>query len=155
MRSALLFSLSASLSFGCGLAPHQAHSQRISSPATVIQTWRNTAPGSSTTSTLAYYRLRNVGSPDRYRAANTYGPVWRGRTLYNAPYYAITTNRSVPRGIYSSSRYTHNVPVTNSGQFVKPFSGLQRPPNAIERYWPLLMEAREDRRTGLVYWQLP
>lgn len=135
--------------------------QNVVSPATTIQTWRNTTYGMSSNSALAMYRLRHVGHPNHRTVWRT-APVTLGsRTLYSAPYFAITTRSFVPQTI--SPQATNPQPAAAQAAAAprtaaagnKPFSNLQRPPNAIERYWPLLLEAREDRRTGLVIWSLP
>lgn len=148
MRSVFRLSLSIGLVVAWGLHIQTADAQNIRSPATALQTWRNTGPGLSSNARLSMYRNQNVGYPNQYRA---YG----GQTLYSAPYYAITTHRSVPRAFVSTSTYNRSIPVNTAGQTAKPFNNLRRPRNAVERYWPLLAEGREDPRTGLVIWQLP
>ena len=148
MRSVCRLSLSIGLVVAWGIHIQASEAQNIRSPATAIHNWRNTAPGLSSNARLALYRNQNIAYSGRYRA---YG----GRTLYRAPYYAITTHRSVPRAFVSSSTYNRSVPVNTAGQTAKPFNNLRRPRNAVERYWPLLAEGREDPRTGLVIWQLP
>ena len=153
MRSTFLLSLSTALVAAWGLFPQIVEAQTIRSPATAIQTWRNTGPGMSTNARLGLYRVQNATYPDQYRAFN--GSPFRGRTIYNAPYYAVTTNRSVPRAFVSSSTYNEPLIINNAGRTLKPFTNLRRPANAVERYWPLLAEGREDPRTGIVYWQLP
>jgi len=37
----------------------------------------------------------------------------------------------------------------------KPFANLERPATGLQRYWPLLLEGREDPNTGLIHWSLP
>jgi len=37
----------------------------------------------------------------------------------------------------------------------KPFENIAPQPNAFQRYWPLLLEGREDRNTGVIIWRLP
>jgi hypothetical protein len=37
----------------------------------------------------------------------------------------------------------------------KPFSNVRPAPTAFERYWPLLLEGREDPKTGVVIWYIP
>ncbi len=37
----------------------------------------------------------------------------------------------------------------------KPFADVEPQPNALQRYWPLLLEGREDPNTGLIIWSLP
>jgi|GEM_PF-7088303 len=37
----------------------------------------------------------------------------------------------------------------------KPFTAIERPPTALERYWPLLLEGRENLDTGEIIWRLP
>ena len=37
----------------------------------------------------------------------------------------------------------------------KPFANIERPAPALERYWPLLLEGREDPHTGVIIWSLP
>ena len=37
----------------------------------------------------------------------------------------------------------------------KPFEGLQPPPSAFDRYWPLLLEGQQNPETGYIIWRLP
>lgn len=37
----------------------------------------------------------------------------------------------------------------------KPFANVQPEPSGLQRYWPLLLEGREDPNTGLIIWTLP
>ncbi|MGI9430524.1 MAG: hypothetical protein ACR2NM_17825 [Bythopirellula sp.] len=37
----------------------------------------------------------------------------------------------------------------------KPFANIQPEPTGLQRYWPLLLEGREDPNTGLIIWTLP
>lgn len=148
MRSVCLLSCACGAIAVGSVFVSSAEAQTIRSPAAAIQTWRNTAPGWSNNARLGFYRNQNVGPANQFR-------LYGGRTLYSAPYYAVTTRRTVPRAFVSTATHNRNVVVNNAGQTAKPFTNLQRPPNAVERYWPLLVEAREDPRTGLVYWQLP
>ena len=37
----------------------------------------------------------------------------------------------------------------------KPFANVQPEPTGLQRYWPLLLEGREDPNTGLILWTLP
>ena len=37
----------------------------------------------------------------------------------------------------------------------KPFADLERPAGGLQTYWPLLLEGREDPRTGLIIWSFP
>ena len=130
-------------------APIDVHAQGVSSAATSLQAWRSTSQGLSSNAALAFYRVQNIGHPNQQNS------VWRRQqfvpntTIYSAPYYAVTTHRSVtaPRSSY--------YPTSTSRQTQKPFSDVRPAPTAFERYWPLLLEAREDPQTGLVIWTLP
>ena len=37
----------------------------------------------------------------------------------------------------------------------KPFANVRPEPTGLQRYWPLLLEGREDPNTGLIIWTLP
>ncbi len=37
----------------------------------------------------------------------------------------------------------------------KPFVNIKQPATALDRYWPLLLEGRQDPNTGLIIWRLP
>ncbi len=37
----------------------------------------------------------------------------------------------------------------------KPFAEIERLPTGLQRYWPLLLEGRENPNTGLIIWSLP
>ena len=70
-------------------------------------------------------------------------------TIYSAPYFAITTPWAIPD--IRSDPYPAAVRPGNR----KPFAGARPASTAVDRYWPLLMEAREDPKTGLIIWRLP
>ena len=136
-----------------GSAPIDALAQGASSAATSLHTWRRTSQGLSPNAALARYRMQNLGHSVPRSFALRQPAIQPTTTLYSTPYYAITTHRTIP------ARPTSYYPTTNSaatGSLTpKPFADLQRPPTAVQRYWPYLLEAREDPRTGLVIWQLP
>jgi hypothetical protein len=54
---------------------------------------------------------------------------------------------------YSSAPYYP----TNASQqpITKPFTGYRPAPTAFERYWPLMLEGREDPNTGVIIWSIP
>ena len=126
----------------------EVHAQNVSSAATSIQAWRHTSQGLSPNAALAFYRVQNVGSPQQQASPWRRQQYGSSTTIYSAPYYTITTQRSVPT---ARSYY----PASSTAQTQKPFANLQPAPSAIDRYWPLLLEAREDPATGLVIWTLP
>lgn len=146
------------LGFAVGILSSASTAEaQISSPATTLHTWRQTSQGMSSNAALAFYRVRNVGYPNRQQGTGV--PIaLQNRTLYSAPYYAITRRRGVAATIAPVAPVTApalGVTTRQTGIVSKPFVNLERPANAVERYWPLLLEAREDRRTGLVIWSLP
>ncbi len=130
-------------------APIDLYAQGISSAATTMQTWRRTSQGLSSNAALALYRMQNVGHPSQSSFALRRPTSLPATTLYSTPYYAVTTNRAIP------GRPISYYPTSNTQQTQKPFAGIRHPPNAFQRYWPYLLEAREDPHTGLVIWTLP
>lgn len=110
-----------------------------------VQVWREAAArGLSYNESLALYRLRQnstVPTPlhPRFQAG-------AGASVYTPP----ATGRSdvVP--------FSSDVPVTVHRQPVgKPFENARPEPTAFERYWPLMLEGREDPKTGVIIWYLP
>lgn len=131
------------------LGVDSANAQAVGSPANSFRSWRQSSPGMSSNAALAFYRVQNAGGVRR--TASVPAPVMpRGRTLYSAPYYSITNRRTVVDSPTPSA-----TSVTRTAQASKPFDNLQRPPNAVQRYWPLLLQGQEDQNTGLVIWTLP
>ena len=115
--------------------------------------WRDTSPGMSTNAALAFYRLRSSsaapnaihprlqsGANNRraggYYPSNQYQPNQRG---------VGAASSGLPGYGLSSSRYATS----------KPFEEVRPAPTAFERYWPLLLEGRQDPHTGVIIWSLP
>ena len=130
-------------------APTGARAQGDSSALTSMRAWRHTSQGLSPNAALAFYRLRNAGLPKQQTRVRYRRPDLPNSTIYSAPYYAITTHRAVP--VPRSNPY----PTGSTPRPRKPFAGVHPAPTAVDRYWPLLLEAREDPKTGLVIWKLP
>jgi hypothetical protein len=109
-----------------------------------VQIWREAAArGLSYNESLALYRLRKnstVPTPlhPRFRAG-------AGAGVY-------TPGRAAEYGAIAAPKY----PTTIAGPRVgKPFENARPAPTAFERYWPLLLEGREDPKTGVIIWSLP
>jgi len=138
----------------CWTAPVELHAQRTTSAATTMRTWQQASQGLSPNAALALYRMQNVGHPTQGASTLRRPSPYPSTTLYSTPYYAVTTWRAVPQR--PTSYYpTANNPSPDVPQTQKPFADVRTPPNAFQRYWPYLLEAREDPRTGLIIWQLP
>jgi hypothetical protein len=66
------------------------------------------------------------------------------------PAAAAPASPTAPRNFspgYPSSSYTQRVG--------KPFENARPAPTAFERYWPLMLEGRQDPKTGVVIWYMP
>jgi hypothetical protein len=103
-----------------------------------MQVWNQTSQGMSTNAALAFYRVQNVGRPTMQT------PGW--------PRYSQTpavTSYPMPT---TTARAYYPSTVT---PVEKPFAYVRPPATAFDRYWPFLMEAREDPDTGLIIWTLP
>jgi hypothetical protein len=61
----------------------------------------------------------------------------------------------VPLGPAPSTAPTNFYPGISRAQPPKPFTDAQREPSGLERYWPLLLEGRQDPNTGWILWRLP
>lgn len=46
-------------------------------------------------------------------------------------------------------------PGVNRAPTQKPFADIEQPLTGLQRYWPLLLEGREDPNTGLIIWSFP
>jgi len=129
--------------------PHKMQAQVSSPVANSMRGWRNTSRGLNARASLAARHTRSNGRTRLPPAPRWRRPYTSRGTLYSAPYYAITTPWAIPD--IRSDPY----PSVNTQPNRKPFAGARPAPNAIDRYWPLLFEAREDPKTGLIIWQLP
>ena len=139
-------------------ATQRAASQGLAAGASPIQIWQQHSQGLSTNAALAFYRVRHANRPYQVMTAtraprySTSVPMrthanYNVTTLYRRPYYAI------PAVGYAAPPVVD--PPLEPAFSAKPFAQVRHAPNAIDRYWPLLMERREDPNTGLVIWQLP
>lgn len=158
MRCRSLILLMVGLAAAWATVPAAAQrSQRGGSP---LIDWREQSQGMSTNAALAFYRVRNtnrtypsqsVSAPQGLSPVSqpiaTAPPYYRGNTYQPRPYFAI------PAVGYAAPPAPG--PPAGAGFQTKPFAQVRPTPNAIDRYWPLLMERREDPNTGLIIWQLP
>ena len=92
----------------------------------------------------AAYRLENMGRRAHLTPAMQFHLNRSGATAYIPP--NATNNRQRPPHFY---------PGVSRLPAQKPFANIERPQNALERYWPLLLEGRQDPNTGLIIWSLP
>jgi hypothetical protein len=149
-----------------GAVPTDLRAQGVSSAAITMQNWRRASQGLSPNAALARYRMQSLGHPAQRSLSQRHPSGWHGTTLYSTPYYAVTTHRALPTrttSYYPSTRYSTSFSPSSSTSsstagtpmIQKPFAEIRRPPNAIERYWPYMLEAREDPSTGVVIWRLP
>jgi hypothetical protein len=124
-----------------------------SSAVTTMQDWKHASRGRSTNAALAFYRQQRL-NPSRSRSQyRSWRPDRSSSTIYSAPYYAITAHRTIPN--FSSNPYPIRRIESHAAYPIKPFANARPAPTAVDRYWPLLLEAREDPKTGLVIWRLP
>ncbi len=133
------------------LASQRVYGQGVSQQPDAVQVWREAAArGLSYNESLALYRLRNsstVPTPlhPRFQAgagANVYVPTATGRTAVSPFHTGMPASSGVPTTAYRQS-------------VGKPFENIRHPPSAFERYWPLMLEGREDPKTGVIIWSLP
>jgi hypothetical protein len=127
--------------------PHSGGSNTASSPRRGPQpdpanVWRDAAMrGLSYNESLALYRLRQsstVPTPlhPRFQAgagAGVYTPARAGAQSFVPGY---------PSNVYSQ-------------RVGKPFENARPAPTAFERYWPLMLEGRQDPKTGVIIWYMP
>jgi hypothetical protein len=127
----------------------ELHAQKGIPVVDSMYAWPHTSRGLSSNAGLAHLRLRN-SAHTRLPATSRWNrpPLSRG-TIYSAPYYAITAPWAIPD--IRSDPY----PAIQTRPTGKPFAGARPAPTAVDRYWPLLFEARQDPKTGLTIWRLP
>jgi len=141
MKHALLLAVMISFSSLVGwCSPTVAQGQFAQPNNNPFETWKYTSQGMSTNSALAFYRLQSSGKPVMGAPSNR----WQ-RSVPASRHQSVSNRRSI-------SPYYSSVP---SSTHRKPFANIQPSPNAFERYWPLLLEAREDPETGIIIWSLP
>ena len=111
-------------------------------------------------------RLRRP-QPRRHRAGAAFRLESMGRHVPLSPAMQFHLNRSggtvyaPPKSRQSAATRTsdrgapHYYPGVSRLPTQKPFANVQHPRNAVERYWPLLLEGREDPHTGVIIWSLP
>ena len=108
------------------------------------QVWREAAVrGLSYNESLALYRLRQNST-----ATTPLHPRLRAgasATLHSPARTTPHAATAVPA--FPSSMSTQRVG--------KPFEEVRPAPTAFERYWPLMLEGRENPKTGVIHWSLP
>ncbi len=126
------------------LASHNLYGQAPANRPDAVQVWRQAAVhGLSYNESLALYRLRQnstVPTPLHPRFQ-----VGAGASVY-------TPNRPNQYGVATSASYPMAI---NSQRTGKPFQNVRPAPTAFERYWPLMLEGREDPKTGVIIWYMP
>jgi hypothetical protein len=126
------------------LASHNLYGQAPANRPDPKQVWRDAAmKGLSYNESLALYRLRQsatVPTPlhPRFQAG-------AGAGIY-------TPSRGVRQSTSIVPSYPTNVYTQRVG---KPFENVRPAPTAFERYWPLMLEGREDPKTGVIIWYMP
>ena len=130
-----------------------------------MQSWREHSAGMSPNAALAFYRLRHTQQTPQQLQQPSSTTVQT--TIQRFPPVTPRPRRTVqrvptnyPRPIYAIPAAGFYVPHTRStpvqpGFEEKPFANTALPPNAVDLYWPMLMQARKERDTGLIIWQLP
>ncbi|TWU28214.1 hypothetical protein [Bythopirellula polymerisocia] len=115
--------------------------------------WRETSPGLSSNAALAFYRLRSSST-----APSVLNPRLQpgAKNQQSTGYYPSATRGRGQQGIASSSTGRPGYGLTPTRYATgKPFEGIRPAPTAFERYWPLLLEGRQDPHTGVIIWSLP
>lgn len=108
--------------------------------------WRETSPGMSTNAALAFYRLRSSST-----APNVLHPRLQPNGGNSSAYFP-----GARRGPSAPATHLNGFYPPSSRQATsKPFEGVRPAPTAFERYWPLLLEGRQDPHTGVIIWSLP
>lgn len=106
------------------------------------QVWRDAAmKGLSYNESLALYRLRQT---------STVPTPLHPRFQAGAGAGVYTPNRVTQTGRFPSTN--NNVYAERAG---KPFDNVRPAPTAFERYWPLMLEGRQDPKTGVIIWYMP
>ncbi len=109
-------------------------------------------PRRATLSPAAIFRLESMGRNAQLSPAMQFHLNRSGASI-NAPPEAQSSAAAATT--VSGQRTPRFYPGVSRLPTQKPFANLERPPTAIERYWPLLLEGRQDPETGLIIWQLP
>lgn len=127
-----------------GVPPSGGSFRTPAKAGTPASIWRDAAmKGLSYNESLALYRLRQsstVPTPlhPRFQAG-------AGAGVYTPDPGRAGQRSFVPN--YPSNVYTQRVG--------KPFENAHPAPTAFERYWPLLLEGRQDPNTGVIIWYMP
>ncbi len=102
----------------------------------------------------AAYQLENMGRHVHLSPAMRFH-LNRSRATTNVPPRTRPTSASAPAASLPGQGAQRYFPGVSRLPTQKPFANLERPPTALERYWPLLLEGRQDPNTGLIIWSLP
>jgi hypothetical protein len=143
MKHLLVGLLIAGAIAACLAWPRSVYGQRYAPARDPLTTWRESSEGLSNNAALAMYRLRTSSSvqmPMHPRFQTQYTPL---RNPLPAAGAGV--------GVAQVPGYTTLPPPRPT----KPFEGAQRPPTAFDRYWPLMLEGREDPKTGIIIWSIP
>jgi hypothetical protein len=131
-----------------GAPPSSGSFQTPARPGTPASIWRDAAmKGLSYNESLALYRLRQsstVPTPLHPRFQ-----VGAGAGIYT-PNSTVTPNGTKQQSFVPN--YPSNVYSQRAG---KPFENARPAPTAFERYWPLMLEGRQDPNTGVIIWYMP
>jgi hypothetical protein len=126
------------------LASHRVYGQALPPGSNPVDVWRESSQGMSSNAALAFYRLRNnstVPTPLHPRFQNG-----AGASLH-------VNGQSTPAG--SLAPFSGRQTTVYRQPTGKPFENVRPAPTAFERYWPLMLEGRQDPKTGLIIWSLP
>ncbi len=106
--------------------------------------WQGSPPRQGRLSAGAAFRIENMGRHAPLSPAMRFHLHRSGREDY------VTQNVPIRR-----QQAPNFYPGVSRLPAQKPFANIERPAPALERYWPLLLEGREDPHTGIIIWSLP
>lgn len=143
MRFQSFILLLASLAIAMTVGPSSARAQRAR-----VSERQPSRRGTVGLSDVAIYRLQSMGHHVRL------SPTLQWRLGYSPYSNSPAAPRTSPARTASAAQGLGTYYRTPARPR-KPFSDIQRPPTGFERYWPLLLEGRENPRTGVIFWSMP